>query len=160
MRSSQSRKRVKGQLPIAGCRGSAPAGGWGKAPTRTAKRAEKSSQRRPTSAEQRSAFSAELVISRVRRRVPSAVFFDLHGISRLRARPEGFAVALWTASQPHFWKEFVSQQKAFQHGQKGACRQMPPQSAPRGNSWQEKPTQSRKRFKGGLRPVSFLPCSV
>ena len=32
-RPTQSRKGVKGQLPLAGCRDSAPAGVWGNAPT-------------------------------------------------------------------------------------------------------------------------------
>ena len=120
---TQSRKGVKGQLPLAESRGGASGGAWGNAPTvpRATSYAKRAQQR--AQAAQRPCA----VTLRVRRRAPKLLFqpiqhcrarwarltsigrsrflsvlvFFVAGISPLRRRPEGFAVALWTASRPH-----------------------------------------------------------
>ena len=103
-------------MSLAGCRDSVPAGVWGNAPT--VPRATNSKE----AANKGAGSEASLPVTlRVRRRASKLLFptsvlcrarwarpcswscdqscsFPQAGISRLRARPEGFAVALWTAS--------------------------------------------------------------
>ncbi len=104
------------RLPLAGSRGGAPLWGLGQRPNRS------SSDQFQGSRQQGAGSEASLPVTlRVRRRASKLLFptsvlcrarwarpcswscdqscsFPQAGISRLRARPEGFAVALWTAS--------------------------------------------------------------
>ena len=116
---TQSREGVKGQLPLAESRGGASGGVWGNAPT--VPRATSISNALNKGAGSEASLPVTL---RVRRRAPKLLFqpiqhcrarwarltsigrsrflsvlvFFVAGISPLRRRPEGFAVALWTAS--------------------------------------------------------------
>ena len=116
-RSTQSRKGVKGQLPLAGSRDSVPCGVWGNAPTVFRALNSKGVANKGAGSE-----ASLPVTSRVLRRAPKllirltvlcrakwrdrtawlpviAGLFRKQGISRLRARVGGFAVAPDTPSQ-------------------------------------------------------------
>ena len=115
--STQSRKGVKGQLPLAGSRDSVPCGVWGNAPTVFRALNSKGVANKGAGSE-----ASLPVTSRVLRRAPKllirltvlcrakwrdqtaclsdvAGLFRKQGISRLRARVGGFAVAPDTPSQ-------------------------------------------------------------
>ena len=110
------KKRVKGQCPLRGQGAELPCGVWGNAPTVFRALNSKGTVNKGAGSE-----ASLPVTSRVRRRASKLLFptsvlcrarwvrpcswscdqscsFPQAGISRLRARPEGFAVALWTAS--------------------------------------------------------------
>ena len=115
-RPTQSRKGVKGQLPLAGSRDSVPCGVWGNAPT--VPRATSM----PNALNKGAGSEASLPVTlRVRRRASKLLFptsvlcrakwarpcswsynqscsFAQAGVSRLRARPKGFPIALWKPS--------------------------------------------------------------
>ena len=117
-KSTQSRGGVKGGFPLAGSRGGAPCGVWGNAPT--VARATNSKGKINKGAGSEAALPVTL---RSRRSAPQAALSNLphivasdgrdriacfpdivglfrkQGISRLRARPKGFAIALWKPSQ-------------------------------------------------------------
>ena len=116
-RPTQSRKGVKGQLPLAESRGSASGGVWGNAPTVPRQTYSKEAANKGAGSE-----ASLPVTSRVLRRAPKllirltvlcrakwrdrtawlpviAGLFRKQGISRLRARVGGFAVAPDTPSQ-------------------------------------------------------------
>ena len=117
---TQSREGVKGQLPLAGCRDSVPAGVWGNAPTvsratnskGTANKGAGSEASLPvTSRSRRSApklLYPQLAYCRARWARPtsmgegflSMLVFFVAGVSPLRRRQGGFPIAPLTPSAP------------------------------------------------------------
>ena len=117
---TQSREGVKGQLPLAGCRDSVPAGVWGNAPTVSRATNSKGTANKGAGSE------ASLPVTlRVLRRAPKLLFpstqhcrakwarptsmgedflsllvFFVAGVSPLRRRQGGFPIAPLTPSAP------------------------------------------------------------
>ena len=169
-RPTQSRKGVKGQLPLAGSRDSVPCGVWGNAPTVP----------RPTSianALNKGAGSeASLPVTlRVRRRAPKLLFPQdsvknpFFGADFLAKETHLICCISWMRCV--LWLEFsmwICLCTAGGEGVEGAIAKPPPRArrreipaSTRGSSLKVSPTQSRERVKGGgtssrfIRPVSF-----
>ena len=111
-----AQKKGQGAMPLAGCRGGAPAGVWGNAPTVPRQTNSKGTAHKGAGSE-----ASLPVTSRVLRRAPKPLYsttvlcrarwarprsltsdhscsFPNAGISPLRRRPKGFPIALWKPS--------------------------------------------------------------